>query len=98
MKSHMRDPLRSHFFNTRVDFLCLLAVQVGAELLYIAQAPKLALNDKDFVEFPDVSRITEPYDRKVRGQVIVVGKLPSLVSSGARCLVGVHGLLQRKAL
>lgn len=41
------------------------AIQVGAELLYIAQAPKLALNDNDFVEFPDVSRITEPYDRKV---------------------------------
>lgn len=51
----------------------LRAVQVGAELLYIAQAPKLALNDKDFVEFPDVSRITEPYDKKVREQAIAVG-------------------------
>lgn len=40
-------------------------MQVGAELLYIAQAPKLALNEKDFVEFPDVSRITDPYDKKV---------------------------------
>lgn len=48
-------------------------MQVGAELLYIAQAPKLALNDKDFVEFPDVSRITEPYDKKVREQAIAVG-------------------------
>eukprot|EP00752_Nemacystus_decipiens_P016317 g14592.t1 len=42
--------------------------KVGAELLYIAQAPKLALNDKDFVEFPDVSRITEPYDKKEMGK------------------------------
>lgn len=44
---------------------CSRTMQVGAELLYIAQAPRLALNDKDFVEFPDVSRITEPYDKKV---------------------------------
>eukprot|EP00903_Cladosiphon_okamuranus_P005593 g5565.t1 len=42
--------------------------KVGAELLYIAQAPKLALNDKDFVEFPDVSSITEPYDKKEMGK------------------------------
>lgn len=48
-------------------------MQVGTELLYIAQAPKLALNDNDFVEFPDVSRITEPYDKKVGEQAIVVG-------------------------
>lgn len=50
-------------FYERVALFC--ASQVGAELLYIAQAPKLALSDKDFVDFPDVSRITEPYDRKV---------------------------------
>lgn len=42
-----------------------VGAQVGAELLYIAQAPRLALNGEDFVEFPDVSQITETYDKKV---------------------------------
>lgn len=55
----------SFFLFSTIPRGCSLAVQVGAELLYIAQAPKLALNDNDFVAFPDVSRISEPYDEKV---------------------------------
>ncbi|CAM9376174.1 unnamed protein product [Scytosiphon promiscuus] len=51
--------------------------KVGAELLYIAQAPRLALNGEDFVEFPDVSQITEVYDKKeIRKPKVVPWKNP----------------------
>ncbi|CAM9194238.1 unnamed protein product [Choristocarpus tenellus] len=36
---------------------------VSNELLYIAQAPQLKLNEKDYVEFPDVSHIDEAFDK-----------------------------------
>lgn len=37
--------------------------QVSAELLYIAQAPKLKLTEDDFVRFPDVSHLTDSFDK-----------------------------------
>ncbi|CBJ48304.1 conserved unknown protein [Ectocarpus siliculosus] len=42
--------------------------KVSAELLYIAQAPQLALNGEDFVDFPDTSGITDDYDKKDLGK------------------------------
>mmetsp|Transcript_22067 Transcript_22067/g.34699 ORF Transcript_22067/g.34699 Transcript_22067/m.34699 type:complete len:312 (+) Transcript_22067:1-936(+) len=38
--------------------------RVAAELLYIYEAPEIKLTKDDFVEFPDMSTITEKFDRK----------------------------------
>lgn len=37
--------------------------KVGQELLYIAKAPQLKLGEDDFVQFPDVSHLTETFDK-----------------------------------
>lgn len=42
-------------------------------MLYIAQAPQLKLNEDDFVKFPDVSHLTETFDKtkwKVGGTLL----------------------------
>lgn len=37
--------------------------KVSQELLYIAKAPQLKLGEDDFVQFPDVSHMTETFDK-----------------------------------
>ena len=37
--------------------------KVSQELLYIAKAPQLKLGEDDFVQFPDVSHLTETFDK-----------------------------------
>lgn len=40
-----------------------LVRKVSQELLYIAKAPQLKLGEDDFVQFPDVSHMTETFDK-----------------------------------